>query len=272
MPSFILDHRLCPDQNRLRGVVSVALVLLASFTTTGCAETVVHTEFESAKWGLQRPERILIYDFAVTVAEVQENQGLFQKTINEVNEQSSYQHEQQIADEVKKVAAEEFVEQFQRLGLPAERAYRVTSMPPRSLGLTGQFLNVDEGNKLKRLVVGFGAGQSEVDIRIQAWGLGLEKSKPVGSSPVKLLEFETHADSGSMPGALATAGAGAAAQGGLTAGVAAANIGIGGVKAYRSAMEQMTARSVEQAVNYLSEFFGRHRWIPQDKVKYADRP
>ena len=34
----------------------------------------------------------------------------------------------------------------------------------------------------------------------------------------------------------------------LTAGVAAANVGVSGIKSYRSAMGQMTARSAEQAV------------------------
>ena len=72
-------------------------------------------------------------------------------------------------------------------------------------------------------------------------------------------------------GALVTAGAGAAAQGGVTAGMAAANVGVGAVKSYRSAMGQMTARSAEQAVAYLSEFFSKQGWIVPDKVIRAER-
>jgi len=47
---------------------------------------------------------------------------------------------------------------------------------------------------------------------------------------------------------------------------AAANVGIGAVKSYRSAMGQMTARSAEQAVAYLSELFFKQWWIEPDKV------
>lgn len=43
-------------------------------------------------------------------------------------------------------------------------------------------------------------------------------------------------------------------------------------KSYRSAMGQITARSTEQAVAYLSEFFFRQGWIDPDKVIRADRP
>jgi hypothetical protein len=37
-------------------------------------------------------------------------------------------------------------------------------------------------------------------------------------------------------------------------------------------MGQMTSRSVEQAVDFLSEYFGRHGWIRPGKVTHADRP
>ena len=76
-----------------------------------------------------------------------------------------------------------------------------------------------------------------------------------------LLEFLTTADSGSMPGALVTGGVGAAASGWMTAGVAAANLGMGGIKSYRSGIGAMTARSVEKAVEYLSDYFFRRGWI-----------
>ena len=80
---------------------------------------------------------------------------------------------------------------------------------------------------------------------------------------------ETHADSGHMSGAAVTMGAGAAAQGGATAGMAAVNVAVGGVRAYRFAIEQMAANSGEQAAAYLSEYLGRQGWISPDQVKKA---
>jgi hypothetical protein len=87
----------------------------------------------------------------------------------------------------------------------------------------------------------------------------------------KLLEFNTHADSGRMPGAAVTGGVGAAASGGMTAGAAAANVGTSAVKGYRAQVDQMAGRSADQAVAYLAGFFARQGWIPQEKVVQAKR-
>jgi hypothetical protein len=249
------------------------VALLGVVMMAGCAKTVVDSHYESAKWNLQTPSQVYVYDFAVTREHVHENAGLLQGAINDFQDTTTYQHQGEIIGEVRTVAAEELVEGIQNLGLPAQRVSSSTLLPKGVLGITGQFLNVDEGNKAARLVVGFGKGQSRVDVRIQLYEYGLDQSSTEPEiAPTKLLEFDTHADSGSMPGAIVTGPAGAAAAGGLTAGVAAANVGIGAIKGYRSAMEAMTSRSVEQAVDRLSEYFGRHGWIRPGNVKHADRP
>ena len=251
--------------------MSVTVVLLASVMMMGCAKTVVKSEYESVT-SLQRPSQIFVYNFAVSRQQVKENQGLFQPTINEIEGTTTLAHEGEIAEEVQTVAADELVIGLQNLGLPARRVSGTTPMPKGSLGITGQFLAVDEGNRARRLVIGFGSGQSQVDIRIQLYGFGIDPSKTESEiAPTKLLEFETHGDSGSMPGAAVTAGAGAAAGAGAGA-VVGVNAAVGGVKAYRSSMGVMTSKSVEQAVNLMSEFFGRQGWIDRDKVKRADRP
>jgi len=150
------------------------------------------------------------------------------------------------------------------LGLPAQRAYGRQPTSPDTLVLIGEFVNVDEGNRLHRLVIGFGAGGSYVDTRMQLM-------VPSAGSYRVLSQFTTHADSGHMPGAAVTMGAGAAAQGGVTAGMAAANVAVGGVKAYRSDVERMAGRSADQAVAYLSEYFAKQGWISPDKVQPANR-
>jgi len=250
---------------------SAVLAALIGPAWTGCAQTVVKSEYESSKSRLTRPSRILVYDFAATREQVKENQGLLQGTVNSFEGTTTWEHEGEIANEVRGVAAEEMVKAIQNFGLPAERVAANTPVPPGALAITGQFLNVDEGNKGARMAIGFGMGQSRVDVRIQMFGYGLDPAQPSDTGPMKLVEFETHADSGSMPGALVTGGAGMAA-GAATGAVVGANMAVGGLKAYRSAMASMTARSVGQAGDYLSEFFGRQGWISPDKIKHADRP
>jgi hypothetical protein len=64
-------------------------------------------------------------------------------------------------------------------------------------------------------------------------------------------------------------GAGAVAQGGVTAGMAAANATVSSVKTYKSDVARMAAASGDQIVRYLSEFFARQGWIRPDQVRKA---
>jgi hypothetical protein len=75
------------------------------------------------------------------------------------------------------------------------------------------------------------------------------------------------ADSGKMPGAAATMGAGTAVQGDVTAGMAASSAVGGAVKEHHSEVERMAGHSADQAVAYLSEFFAKQGWIRPDQVK-----
>ena len=68
-----------------------------------------------------------------------------------------------------------------------------------------------------------------------------------------------------MPGAAPTLGAGAAVQGGVTAGMVVANTAISGVKTYNSDVARMAAASGDQVVRYLSEFFAQQGWIGADQ-------
>jgi hypothetical protein len=227
---------------------------------SGCAKNVVKPVMEGRAGLLPRPARVLVYDPAVSAADVTENQSIIAQAFNSGGERA--QREQDIGQQVAGAFATELVDGINQLGLPAERAGRYAPAPPNALLVVSEFVNVDEGNRLRRLVVGFGAGASRVDTQVLVYRF-------VQGRPTKLLEFETHADSGHMPGAAVTMGAGAAAQGGATAGMAAANVAVGGVKAYRSAIEQMAANSGEQAAAYLSEYFGKQGWISPDQVKKA---
>jgi hypothetical protein len=99
-------------------------------------------------------------------------------------------------------------------------------LPPGSVVVSGRFLNVNEGTQLRRLVIGFGAGKSTLDTQVQFHGMS-------GGRYQLLQEFATHADSGAM----------------------------GRVKAHRSSVEEAAARTADQAVAQLSQFFAQQGWI-----------
>jgi hypothetical protein len=239
----------------------VAATLLLTVSTGGCAQTVVQPEYEQQMTSsIVRPSQVLVYDFALTGTDVHENQGLFSVVGNSLSSTTKNDRELAIAQKVQNRMTEDLVAGIRDLGIPAQRAIRGAALPADTVAVTWFFLKVDEGDRLQRTILGFGAGQSTVNAKIEVFA-------PSISGPTKLLEFSTHSDSGAAPGALVTGGVGAAANGGMTVGIATTNMGIGAAKGHRSQVEQMTARSADQVVAYLSQYFAKQGWIPQEKVK-----
>src|SRR5207245_5566496 len=110
-----------------------------------------------------------------------------------------------------------------------------------SVRVPGAFGDIRERNRPRQLVIGLGAGEATIDakMRLTVWS---------GNADTILARFETHVDSGEMPGAAITMGAGAAAQGGVTAGMAVGNAGISGVKADPSTDDPMIDSLAAQMV------------------------
>ncbi len=231
-------------------------ITLCAVCVGACARTVVRPETEMRGVGLSRPQQIIVYDFAVTAAEVTEEP--IKKMLHDVGGTPKSEQEREIGRHVQNALAEELVRKLRDLEITVERRPRGTPIGSHQLLINGEFIDVDEGNRLERLVIGFGIGGSRVDTEVHV---------SYGAKRRKLLDFKTHADSGIMPGAAATMGAGAAVTGGVTAGSVAAGVATGAVKEYHSEVERMAARSADQAVAYLSEFFAKQGWIRPDQVQ-----
>ena len=242
----------------LDGKGSLFAVLCVAFTCiAACGQTGVRPVSRTGDVNLARPARILVYNFAVSEAEVTEAHGILrqQPTIKDPVERG-----REIGRQVAEVLAVELVEGLRGLGFKVERAGAATLSTGEDLLVDGQFVNVDEGDRLRRLVLGFGLGGSTVGTRVQLYS-GIDRAM--------LMEFTTHSNSSKMPGAAATMGAGAAISGGVSAGAAIGTAVVSGVKSYRSDVERMAAASGDEAVRYLSEFFAKQRWIRPDQVKKA---
>ena len=238
------------------GVRLCVAALLAGFVAA-CGQTGIRKASQTPETNLPRPKRILVYDFAVSEQEVREYQGIMRQkpTVKDPAER-----ERLLAQEVKDALAEEVADHLRSLGFVVERVARGTRATGSDLVVDGQFLTVDEGNPLHRLVVGFGNGASTVQTQVQVYQ---------APDARKLLKFSTQSDSGKMPGAGPTMGAGVVAQGGVTAGMVVANTAVSGVKTYKSDVARMAAASGDQVARYLSEFFAKQGWIKADQVRKA---
>ena len=238
------------------GVAAIALL------ATGCAKTAVSPQQVTTAQGLPAPGRVLVYNFAVNPDEVTANQSIVARAMSSMSSENTAQQNLEIGHKAADALATDLVAQLVKAGLNAQRATRGTAVYDNDLLVMGHFIDVNEGNRLRRLVIGFGAGASTLDAQVFVYQQADGRSRDV-------LEFTTHADSGDMPGAAVTMGAGAAAQGGVTAGMAAANVALGGVKTYRSETEQLAGRSGDKAAGFIADFASKQGWITQEQAKQA---
>jgi hypothetical protein len=183
----------------------VALAALA----IGCAST--NVEQTRRAGALPKPDRILVRNFAVTLADVELDRGIGPTIARDATGEVGSSQEQKLGRAAADALADELVTKLRGAGLPAERSSGRVALTPTSLVITGKFLTLDEGNQTMRTLVGFGAGASHVTTRVQAWMDGQ-----------LVAEGETAAKSGKKPGAAVTLGAGAAMGTAATAAAVAA--------------------------------------------------
>ena len=226
------------------------LLILAALATA-CGPQVQTTV--GATGPLPRPERILVHDFAIHPAEVRLDSGLRGRLTEAFSGDTTTEQQYQAVRETSAAATQALVDTLQAAGIPAERI--ATAAPPprgRLLLLEGQVLGIDEGNQTRRRLIGFGSGMSSVEVSAQAW-----MREPGGGR--RLLEsFVARADSGHMPGAAGTMGAGALAGRLATA---AAVGGVGQVAMTSRGTDIDEARRLGQALaEQVRRYFAQQGW------------
>ena len=126
------------------------------------------------------------------------------KLIRGVSGEDSSAKQLELGKAIAKSMSEQLKADIQKLGIAAERS---SGALPESGGpylvIRGELLSVDEGNRLRRFVIGLGAGATEVAARTRVVMLADGKETPVE-------EFTVTAKSPRTPGAAESLGAGAA--------------------------------------------------------------
>ncbi len=234
-------------------------VLMIFLGLIGCAGSKVKNTNEIAYSGLPKPRQVLIYNFAVNPGDVKQNSALFARLARNFEHADQTAEELKIGREVADALATELTVKIQGWGLNAVRADQNMPLTPGSILVTGHFVDIDEGNRLKRTVIGFGMGQSTIDANVSVMA-------PSPSGYEQLIGFDAHADSGEMPGAAVMGPAGAAAGAG-TAAVVATNAAMGATKNYRSSSAQQAKGMADSVAKELAKYFAQQGWIAPDLAK-----
>src|SRR5262249_34551845 len=150
------------------------------------------------------PEQIVVHDFSVSPDAVTSDSAIGSRIADMVKATPEAEQHMKIAQSVAKVVTDNLVKEITKLGLPAVAAAQATPVAGPSLAIEGQFMTIDEGNRLRRAVVGFGAGASEVRSLVQVF-------ETTNAGHRLIDDFYATVKSSRKPGLGPMAGAGAAA-------------------------------------------------------------
>jgi len=224
------------------------LASLLALLLAGCAggSTKVGQQYSGAK-SLPRPPVVVIYQFAVDADDVVVDtfgQGIGKEasTLERVKRGRVFAGQ----------LAVKLVREVAKLGIVTWFATPKTTVPMNAIVVKGQFLTIDEGSKVKRTMIGFGAGAEEVRVRVQVYQMtetGLQR----------ISEAEGEAHGRKTPGVLGPAGI--AAGTGMVVGVVVA----GGMniksEVFDSSMDTTLNNLVEQFTENAARFYKRQGWL-----------
>jgi Domain of unknown function (DUF4410) len=165
---------------------------LALAVMTACAR--VSTEDVMMRGpGLPKPERIIVHDYQVSPSGVQLDSGVGSRLERLVKGTPEEQEQLKLEQPVARIGTKTLVEEIRKLGLRAEPAAAASPVEGPTLSIEGQILSINEGNKTRRLIIGFGAGASEVRTLTQVY-------ETTGGEYRLVDDFYTTAKSSRKPG------------------------------------------------------------------------
>ncbi len=179
----------------MRAIRLAAALATSSALCFGCAgahyEGVVHEE------PVAKPSVLLIYDFAVN------NDDLVGDVLGANFEPPPRTDEDHA---IARQLTDSIVAKLREKGINASRAEDVRAVPKDALVLEGQFVTIQEGNRLARMAIGFGLGRQELRVQAQLY-------QWTGSELRRVKEADAGAHGDSMPGMAMPIAAGAVVTG-----------------------------------------------------------
>ena len=208
------------------------------------------------------PDWIEVYDFDFSDSSVHENASPLQHTLYLLSQDSPEARRNEVAADAAANLSVQTVKRLDQMGFSAIRNRRDddVSMPGNNLVVTGRLIDVDEGNRLPRIAVGLGAGESTLDTEVKVYRVS-------HGERAEVLSFTTHADSGRMPGLAETMPLGVFLIGPITVLSTVRDTAFTGQKIYSTQMEYLAGETGDQISSYLSQYAADESWIPGYKAK-----
>ncbi|HWI56377.1 MAG TPA: DUF4410 domain-containing protein [Bacillota bacterium] len=180
----------------------LTVLLLAFVLLTGCKSAKVTGEQEFAPGDTARPAIVYVADFDLGVQNIQNEEGPLASRpgpLGQVGKRlaGDTQDPEVRARKLVDLMANSIVQGLAKAGFTATRLAPGKPLPAQGWLVRGVFTEVQEGNRLRRAMVGMGTGQTDLQVVTKLDDLSQGPPKP-------LYELDTEASSGQAPGAAPT--------------------------------------------------------------------
>jgi hypothetical protein len=228
---------------------------------SGKTETIFIASYQGTD-PLPKPRKIVVYDFAVPsdciAMDDSVSAQMHRRRMMRRGADADYSPGA-VARQVQAAFSMTLVGALLKAQVSAERpASLYESVPAHTVVVRGEFVAVDEGNRSKRVIIGFGRGASSVQTRVVV----LLTTETV---PILLAEFYLKSESGKKPGAAVGLGVGSAP----TVVVGAATGDIGDRKA---SVEADAARMARQVAKEIMNVMIARGWISPPQPQQQTPP
>jgi hypothetical protein len=239
----------------IRATILGGICATFAVAALGCAGAKVTQQTSAASISGGPPSAVVIYPFAADVSDVSLNSSIFQVAYRNMSGKDQSAEELQLARQTAQNICVQVAANLTQKGITTTCLQR--GIPPTGsnvLIIDGQFTDISEGNRLRRMIIGLGAGASKVDSVVQV----IQKTDE-GTNEV--MDFSTSADSGYMPGVGITGPAGAAAGGAAAAATLGVNVAASGVKGVTSSTGFLVDKTTNQIVQMVTNYYNRQGWM-----------
>jgi len=243
------SHRALASLHRkLSTIISCLFIVLVA---AGCASTKVTSRNPIMTEQLTRPAHIWVYDFAATAGDLPADSALAGQYLVDTTAQTA-EHiatGRELGDQI----AAQLVEQIRSMGLPAEHAVTGTTPLINDIVIRGYLISFDEGSAAKRLVIGFGAGSSELKAAVEGFQVTAQGLRRLGSG--------TTASGGSKSPGTAVSVASTIATHNPAGLIVSSGVKMYGEKSGRSKVEGRAKETAEEIADVLKKRFQQEGWI-----------
>jgi hypothetical protein len=228
-----------------------AAFLFALAMVTGCASTEVTQETPMSTQAIARPNRIWVYDFVASPNDIPGDSSISGKVSAPTKPQTA--EEIATGNQLGGLIAKELVADIQAMGLSAVHAGPGSSPQVGDGVIRGYLVSVEGGQAVKRFVIGFGAGTSELDTVVEGYLMTPQGLRKLGSGTLT-------SSGGKTPGTIMPAAVA------IASGSPVGLIVVGGAKIYgevsgRSGLEGRAKATADEISDQLKIRFQDRGWI-----------